>query len=165
MKKQKLVPAIVYVTSGFCLFEYIDFLSGMEPPINHILYILIAGAALFGIASTLSFFTLRGATMFALSAAVVSWPFLWRQFGMTFGRNWLWLLTYYPITSMAVSSLIVSSVYAVFQLTLFFRPPVNLSERKAWWTLPAAVLYTGTIIIVANWPSIWSLCFKLRYGN
>ena len=34
MKKRKLVPALVYLTTVFCLFEYVDFLSGMEPPIT-----------------------------------------------------------------------------------------------------------------------------------
>ena len=120
---------------------------------------------LFGIACVLSFFTLRWATICALAAAAVSWPPLWRQLGVSFGRNWLWVITYRPSSPTAVFSVIISSVYAIFQLTLLCRAGVNPSEREAWWKLPAAVLYSVAIIAVANWPSIWSLCFKLRYGS
>jgi hypothetical protein len=50
----------------------------------------------------LSFFNLRRAAISALAGAAVLLPSLWRQFGMTFGPEGLWVLTYHPGTSAAV---------------------------------------------------------------
>jgi hypothetical protein len=166
MKKQKTIGMLVFFTTGFCLFGYIEFLAGLEPiGISHPLYGLVAGAALIGIACALGFFRLQWAAICALAGAAVALPSLWRQFGMAFGPQWDWVLTHYPDTSAAVVSLIVSSVYAVFQLWPSPRSAPDTSERRSIWPLPLTIIYAVTMFGVSNWPNIWALCFKLRYGT
>ncbi len=166
MENRKTTAVLMYFTSGFCLFGYIEFLSRLEPSgIGHSLYLLVAGAALVGMACLLSFLSLSWAAICALAAAVISFPLLWRQVGATFGPNWFWLLTYHPETSAAVISLIVSSCYGALQLRALLRSAANAGERKATWPLSAAIIYAVTLLGIANWPRIGALCFKLRYGS
>jgi hypothetical protein len=166
MQKRKAVAVLVYFTAGFCLEGYIEFLAGLEPiGISRSLYGLVAGAALIGIACAFSFFRLRWAAISALAGAAVLLPTLWRQFGMTFGPDGLWVLRYYPGTSAAVVSLIVSTGYSILQLRPSLWSEGDASKRKAIWAVPLAIAYTMTLFGVAKWPNIWAICLKLRYGG
>jgi hypothetical protein len=166
MRERRLVAALIYATTTVRLFGYGDFLYGAGPRTSHLAHILIAGTSLFGIACALSFFVPQWATVCALSAAALSWPLLSLQFGrMGWGRNLVWLISYEPDTPTAILSLIVSSVYAICQLRLLLRTGSDLRERKMRWALPATVLYAVAVSVIANWPTIWEWCFKLRYGG
>lgn len=166
MRNRNLVAALIYATTTMCLFWYIDFLYGAGPRTSHLLYALIAGTALFGFASSLSCFIPEWATVCALSASALSWPFLSLQFGrMGWGRNLGWLISYEPDTPTAILSLIVSSLYAIHQLRFLLRSDTDPSARKAAWAVPAAVLYALAMLITANWPSIWDWCYRFRYGS
>ena len=166
MKKRRVVAALLYATTTICLFGFVDFLYGAEPPISHLVYLLIAGTVLFGFACTLSLFVPKLATVCALCAAALSWVLLSSEFGrMDRGRNLVWLITYEPDTPAAILSLIVSSVYATLQFSFFLRTDDGPSERNVRWALPAAVLYALAMLAVANWRSIWDWCFRLRYGS
>jgi hypothetical protein len=140
MKNRKAVPVLVYLVTGFCLLEYIEFLSGLEPlGISRSMYGLVAGAALFGAACVLSFFRPRWAAICALAGAAVLLPSLWRQFGMALGPSWLWELTHYPNTSAAVVSLVVSSGYAILQLWPLLGSARDTSNRNMIWALGACL--------------------------
>ncbi len=166
MKNRRLVAALIYATTTICLFGFVDFLYGAGPRTSHLVYVLVAGTALFGFACALSFFIPQWATVCALSGAALSWPLLSLQFGrMGWGRNLVWLISYEPDTPTAILTLIVSSVYAICQLRLLLRTGGNLSEHKMRWALPATVLYAVVMSGAANWPTVWEWCFRLRYGS
>jgi len=165
MKKRRLVSAVVYATSTITVVGIVDFLYGAAPDVSRLVYLLIAGIALFGLACALSFFTPRWATICALCAAALLWPLLAPEFGrMNWGRNLGWLIRYEPDTPMAILSLLVSSIYSIRQLR-FLRTGTDSSERRMGWALLAAVLYGVATPAAANWRSIWDWCFKLRYGG
>jgi hypothetical protein len=131
MKQRRLVAALIYATTAMCLFGLIDSFYGSGPRTSHLVYILIAGSALFGFACALSFFMPQWATVCALSAAALSWPILSLQLGhLGWGRRLVWLISYEPDRPTAVLSLIVSSVYAICPLGLLLRTDNSPSERK-----------------------------------
>jgi len=164
MKKPALIAALVYGTTTICLFGFREFLSGIGVPTSRLAYLLIAGNALFAIACTLSFFRMRLATTCAVVGAALSWPMLSSQF-TAFGRDSFWELTYHPSSPAAIASLLVASIYALVHLRLFLKPTGNASGHKTVWALPIVVIYAVTMVAIANWPRIWDLCFKTRYGG
>ncbi|MGA9758661.1 MAG: hypothetical protein WBQ51_09880 [Candidatus Sulfotelmatobacter sp.] len=165
MKKRKIVAALIYGTSAFCVFFYFEFLDSMEPPRSDFEYVLLGAAAMFAIASVLSFFKSRWAAICALAAAILSSPLLYSA-RLYWAHNIAWRLNYGPDELTARISLIVAVVYSIRQLWLSFRTGGGLIEPKSkWWVLPATTLYAITMLAIANWHGIWDWLFRLRYGS
>ncbi len=165
MKKRKVVAALIYGTSAFCVFFYFEFLDSMEPPRSNFEYVLLGAAAIFAIAGVLSFFTMRWAAISALAAAILSSPLLYSA-RFYWAHNVAWRLNYEPDDLTARISLIVAAVYAIRQLWLSFRTGGWLIEPMSrWWMLPGATLYAMTMLAIANWHGIWEWLFRLRYST
>ncbi|MGA8500333.1 MAG: hypothetical protein WB683_02205 [Candidatus Sulfotelmatobacter sp.] len=165
MKKRKVAAALIYGTSAFCVFFYFEFLDGLEPPRSNFEYVLLGVAAMFAIASVLSFFTLRWAATCALAAAILSSPLLYSG-AFYWVHNVAWRINHAPEELTARVSLIVAIIYVIEQLWLSFRTGGGLIESKRrWWALPAPVFYAVTTVAIANWHGISEWLFRLRYGS
>lgn len=165
MRRTPLIAALIYATAAVCLLEYLDFRIGMEQPRSALKYPLMAGIALFAAASVLSFFKMRWATVCALMGVILSWPLPSLQLLAIFGRDSFWLLIYHPDVPTTAVSLLVASVYALFQRRLSLQSVGDTGGRKPAWALPTAVVYSVTMVSVANWPGIWDACLRFRYGR
>ncbi len=164
MKNRRLVSALIYGTSAFCLFLYFDSLNHTDAPSYQVRLLLVA-AVLFGIAVLLSLFARRAGAICALVAAVICWPLLWRLLGMT-ATQFGWLLNYHPNTPATVISLIVATLRALTDVFPLIPNGTKQTEPDSRaWTLTVTALYMFAMVLLECWQAIWEWLFKLRYGS
>jgi heme exporter protein D len=167
--RRKIITALVYASTAFAFAMYFDSLYGAGPVTHGLWFINLAtvGMALFAAACILSFFALRTGFVCAAAGGLLSWPaFAVAMFKIPWGRivsilpysNWLDL-------SMAIVTLIVSSVYSVSQARSLFRGREEVQSRNSGLRLVAALAYAVGVFFAAYWRGIWDWFFRLRYGG
>jgi hypothetical protein len=127
--KQRLLAAIVYLSTAVAQAVFFDGLYGAGPVTHHLTLVhsAIAGAILFAIACPLSLFMSRFGILCGLTASILSWPF----FGiLLFATPWSSLVSLLVHSAdwrdhyTAIVMLIISSACSVSGLRSLFPGPV-----------------------------------------
>ncbi len=122
--RSRIVLAVVYAITVIPLFDYFDGLYGGEPIHGDmtLIHTATAGAILFAIAFLASLLALRVGLVCGFAACILSWPFwgfhlimfIWMAAGGALHHDWEEALA-------SLVLLILSTVYTVVQLQLWFR--------------------------------------------
>jgi hypothetical protein len=132
--KQKLVAVAVYLVTSLALALYFESLFGAGPvTLRPQLLIGIVGAILFVPALVLSIFELRLGVMCGLAASALSWSCLGDVLVSIPWESILRILPYarWADILVAIVMLIISSIYSLAQLRLFFKTQRPVAQCTA----------------------------------
>ncbi len=161
--KQKIVALLIYVATALSFGEFIDALFGASPDVHYNLFlcITIASFLLFGAACILCLFSLRFGIISGCAAVIVALPNFYSNLHYIYESGLNFIVHNRPETLALTISLIVSAVYSIIGI-------IRLSHTKSReknFTIASALIYTFTLVILANWQDIASWVSKVRYGG
>ena len=167
--KRKILSAVVYATTAFALWQFLDSLYAGEPVRDHLVLIYsgIVGTILSAAACVLSLFTKRVGLVCGLVGAVLAWP----GFSLTIPKvPFLSTVSIFPDSTSAdlltaILALVVSSFYGINQFRLLFRRGGDIQDHHMGMKLAVAFCYAAGVFLLTNWHGIGDWLFRLRYSN